>query len=474
MAMKRHEAEEPELKLELTSIVGKEPIVSLDAEQAVLGSCLISTNATLKAIGIVDAKDFSSRLHQLVFAHIQILTEKGVKPDTLTVVESMKGDPLVERELGKSVTIFSYIIDLASAPPTASHVEYYAKIVKDKAYRRRLQQICVENLIAIKDETRPIDDLIAEFESDVHRIGVYEDESGVKPVGDLAHGILEHLAEKPEKPVLLSTGMRRLDSILGGGLAPSLTIIAGRTGMGKTAFALNIARNVVQRGIPTLVFSMEMSSRQLIFRMITSLSGIPYHVVESGGVPDNMLERACAAAGVICDYPLFLDERPHQSVEMVRGKIRELHSRVGLGLVVVDYLQIMRLPTHSETTHAGLSHIMRCFMEASRENNIPTVIISQFNRAGVKAGREQGIPRRPELHDLRDSGSVEENAYSVIALHRPESYIHKMAGTEVNDEVAEVIVLKNRGGACGIVEMAANLPTFTFTDLQRSGGEYYE
>lgn len=456
-------------------------LVSVEAEQAVLGTCLISSKAALTATSTLRASDFYFDAHRYIFESISDLVDSGVSPDVLTIVDRMIEMNFCDEERGENKQDLQRLIyELTGSVPTAEHCEHYCNIVKDKAIRRGIAELGRQIVSLSVVDNASVEEVIAECERGLSQIVYSNQDASLTGISTFAEPILQHLSEIPEKPALLQTDIRAWDDAMGGGLSPSMHVIAGRPGMGKTALGLKIAMNVAERGIPVAVFSLEMSTRELLFRMIGNKSRVPFAQIRQGGLRGAHLSSTVEAVTGICNLPIFIDDKASQSVEMLKSKVRELKSRVDIGLVVVDYIQICgESPIRAmRGRNDAIAHISAGLLAIAKDNDVPLLALSQLNRESVKE-RESGLVKAPRLDQLRDSGAVEQDAYSVLALHRPEYYrakaLDEFAFTG-GPETCEMHLLKSRGSQPGMFKVECELSFFDFRDIYRGssqGGNYY-
>lgn len=448
------------------------PPQNLEAEQSTLGSMLIDRGALEKAIEILQAEDFYRDAHQMIFQTFVSLAERGEPVDIVTTQED-----LASRSKLEDVGGIEYLMALIDSVPSAANIEYYARIVEEKSVLRRLIDTC--SLIA-SESFGQVDDvpaLVDRAERSIFRIGQKRMGNFFTPLGVLAHEAFEKLEEKyhQTEPIYgLRTGFRDLDNKTTGLQPSDLIIVAARPSMGKTAFCLDIARHVaIVEKEPVAIFSLEMSKEQLILRLICSESRVDSYRVRLGKLKESQWHPLAEGVNRLYTAPIFIDDSTDITALQMRGKCRRLKAEHGLGLVIVDYLQLMQGSRRSENRNQEISEIARALKGLARELQVPVIALSQLSRAV-----EQRENKRPLLSDLRESGSIEAEADLVIFLYRKSYYDRKelvvdeyeegeerSGGTEEVDE-AEVIIAKHRNGPTGLVKLAFMGKYTCFEDLE--------
>ncbi len=422
------------------------PPHSIEAEQAVLGGLML-VPAALEIVGdVLVADDFFDKIHQMIYRAIVDLSAKGVSHDAVTL-----GDWFHSQGRAESTGGASYIIELANSTPSAANIGAYAAIVRDKALLRRLidasSEIAGE---AFEPSSKSARDVIDIAEQKIFRIAEFGSRGRGGPIV-VREGIREvvesiyHRHKHPDKPIGLSTGFTDLDKILTGLQPSDLVIIAARPAMGKTAIALNIAEHAaVAHGTTTVVFSMEMSSAQLSLRLLAARGRINQQHLMSGELAEEEWPRLTNAISVLHQAPLYIDDTPALSPLELRNRARRLRREHDLGLIVVDYLQLMQTPSTRENRNAEISEISRNLKALAKELNVPVIALSQLNRA-----LEHREDKRPMMADLRESGAIEQDADVILFIYRDEYYNRE--STERG--VAEVIIGKHRKGPTGTVKL---------------------
>jgi len=433
------------------------PPNNLEAEQAVLGSALLEKEAVYAAMETVRPEDFYREAHRLIFQSILSLLERGQPVDLLTVTDHLRSRGELEQAGG-----LSYIAALANIVPTAANAAYYAQIVADKALVRSLINSSTEVVQQAFAGVEDVNLLLEQAEKSVYDISQRRRRGQFFPIKEVMAEALDHL-DRLVRHKGEATGIptfRDLDRLLSGLHPSDLIICAARPGMGKTSFCLNIAQNIaVKHAVVVGIFSLEMSREQLVFRMLSAQAMVDQHKLRSGYLNNEDLAKISSSAARLAEAPIFIDDTPGVTMVEVRAKSRRIKNERGLGLLIIDYLQLMQPGNKkAENRQQEISEISRSLKALARELNVPVLALSQLSRAV-----EQSQDKRPSLSHLRESGALEQDSDCVIFIHRPEYFDRD---TEKKG-IAEIIVAKHRHGPVGSVEMAF-LPEYTrFVDLAR-------
>ena len=393
---------------------------------------------------MLNESHFYKKAHQRIFTAIVNLYENDQAVDLVTLTEQLKKDGSLE-EIGGA----TYLTTLTSFVPTAANVDYYARIVKEKAILRSLIGASTQIITEGYDPTKDVDALLDKAETLIFDITQRKFESGFTLFKDVIKGTIEtidQLYQKKEYVTGIATGFREFD-IKTAGLQPSdFIVVAGRPSMGKSSFVSCIAERagVVEKH-PVAIFSLEMSKEQLVQRMLCSHARVEAHKARTGFLTHSDWPKLTNAAGKLSEAPIFVDDTPGISVLELRAKARRLKSRYDIKLIIVDYLQLMQGPKAAENRQQQISEISRSLKALARELNVPLVAVSQLSRA-VEARPDH----RPQLSDLRESGAIEQDADLVALLLREEYYMP----TEENKGIAEVIIGKQRNGPVGSLKLA--------------------
>jgi replicative DNA helicase len=423
------------------------PPHNLQAEQSLLGGLMLDNQTWDSVADKVGEGDFYRREHRLIFGAVRRLAEAEQPFDVVTLAESLERAGTLEDAGG-----LSYLGAIAKDTPSAANVTAYARIVREHSVLRQLVSVGTEIAdIAYQSEGRPAAELLDEAERRVFEIAEQESRGGggFQPIRGLLGKAVERielLYQRGEPITGLPSGFSDFD-LMTSGLQPSdLIIIAGRPSMGKTTFAMNIAENVaLETRQPVAVFSMEMPGDALAMRMMSSLGRIDQHRVRTGKLEDDEWPRLTSAVNMLAAAPMFIDDTPALSPTEVRARARRLKREHGaLGLIVLDYLQLMQVPGNNENRATEISTISRSLKALAKELAVPVVALSQLNR-----NLEQRPNKRPVMSDLRESGSIEQDADLVVFIYRDEVY-HE---DSKDKGIAEIIIGKQRNGPIGTVRL---------------------
>ncbi len=429
----------------------KLPPHSVEAEQSVLGGILLDTTAWDKITDILQERDFYRYEHRVIFHHIALLTEHAKPVDVITVAESLESHAELDKAGG-----LSYLGSLAQNVPGAANIRRYAEIVRDRAVMRRLAEVGTEIATsAYNPGGRDAGQLLDEAESRIFEIAEAGERGrqGFVAIPSLLTQVVERIEtlysrDNASDVTGIATGFTDLDSMTSGLQPGDLVIVAGRPSMGKTAFSVNIAEHVALEGNkPVAIFSMEMGGTQLAMRMIGSVGRLNQHTLRTGKLEDDDWSRMTHALGRLNDAPIFIDETPALNSLELRSRARRLHRQNGgLGLIVIDYIQLMSSPSNKgmENRATEISEISRSLKSLAKELQVPVVALSQLNRS-----LEQRPNKRPIMSDLRESGAIEQDADLILFIYRDEVY-----NPDSPDKgKAEIIIAKQRNGPIGKIEL---------------------
>lgn len=445
----------------------KVPPQNLDAEQAMLGSMMMDVEAVVKAIEIIVADDFYQASHRGIYQALVNLYQSNKPCDMVTLQEELRTQNQLA-EIGGA----SYLSQLLNAVPTAANVEHYAKIVKEKSLLRQLIGVSGDIARTAFEPQVNAETLLDEAEQKVLQLSQFRKTQSYVRIRDLVaetFNQLERLYEHKQSVTGVATGFSKLDEMTSGFQPSDLIIVAARPSMGKTAFCLNIAQHVAGvNGVPVLLFSLEMSRNQLMQRLIVSEARIDGQKIRNGFLADEDWAKLTMTAGVLEDTPIFIDDSPNATLMEVRSKARRAKAQEKIGLIVIDYLQMMTLQSgggSQDNRVQEVSAISRGLKGIARELSVPVICLSQLSRAV-----ESRTDKRPMLSDLRESGAIEQDADVVIFLYRDQYYNQKK---EESRNKAEIIIAKQRNGPVGTCEMAF-FPQFArFDNLEMSMAEEY-
>ena len=422
---------------------------ALEVERAVLGALMIDKNAFDSISNLLCPDSFYEPRNQKVFLAIQELSQKNLPVDVLSVTEQLAHDGNLEEVGGPG-----YVAELSSRVASSANIEYHARVIAQKAVARKLIVLTSNIEGRAYDETEDIDDLMQEAESRIFELSsqnLTNDYQQINSVLKVANDEIMEAKSNLDDVTGLHTGYEDLDNYTCGWQSTDLNIIAGRPGMGKTTFALCLARFLAEEcQIPIAYFSLEMSSVQLVKRLISGISEVEGKKIKNGQYDQTELKRIDQGIGRLWDKPFYLDETPGLSIYELRTKVRRLVKEHGVKVVFIDYLQLMSASTTRYSTRQDeVSLISRSLKALAKETGTTILALSQMNR-GVEA-REGLEGKRPRLSDLRESGAIEQDAHMVIFVHRPEVYgiIHDDNGKDLRG-TAEIIIGKNRNGDTGL------------------------
>ena len=453
-----------EMRPELETASFKLPPQNIEAEQSILGGVLIENDALNTVVEFLEDGDFYREAHQKIFKSMIALSEKNEPLDLITLTNELKKKKELEAIGGAS-----YLAGLVESVPTAANIAYYAKIVKEKSILRKLISAATEIVTKSYQESKDLEAFLDEAEQAIFRISENQVRPAFYPIKEIvkeSFKVIERLYEKKELITGVPSGFKDLDRKTAGFQNAELIIVAGRPSMGKTALCLNIAQHAaINSKIPTAIFSLEMSKEQLAIRMLCSEARVDSARLRSGFLSESDWPKLTMAAGALSDAPIFIDDSAAISVLELRAKARRLKADRGLGLVIVDYLQLMRGRSGAERREQEISEISRSLKALAKELNIPVIAISQLSR---KAEDRPG--RRPQLSDLRESGAIEQDADVIIFIYRDEVY------NPDSDQrgKAEVIIGKQRNGPTGKTDLSFISEFTTFKDLFRGAEDEIE
>jgi replicative DNA helicase len=447
-------------------LVDQTPPQNIEAEQAVLGAVFVNPDALVEAQEFITADDFYRRAHQIIFQAMADLNDAGEGIDPITLKNQLEKQDQLENIGG-----ISYLADLAVAVPTAANVSYYAKIVQEKAVLRRLIKAATKIVTDSYQQDGDLTALLDEAEQGIMNVSEQRNTEGFKPISDVLNSALEqidNLYKNHDDITGIPTGYRDLDKMTAGLQEDELIIIAARPAVGKTAFALNIAQNVGTKTDKTVaIFSLEMSAESLVNRMVCAEGSIDASHLRTGQLSDEEWQNLIVAMGSLSKASIYIDDTPGNKMSEIRAKCRRLAKEKGnLGLVVVDYLQLIE-GSNKESRQQEVSGISRQLKKLAKELSVPVIALSQLSR-----GVEQRQDKRPVLSDIRESGSIEQDADIVAFLYRDDYYRDEAdedsdedsqfaqdsaaGGTRSQDQEVgevEVIIEKNRSGARGTVKL---------------------
>lgn len=433
------------------------PPQNIEAEQAVLGAIFLNTDALADAMEYVEADDFYRRAHQILFQAMVNLNNDGEAIDVLTVQNYLTTNNQLDDVGG-----VAYVAELATSVPTAANAGYYAKIVEGKSMLRRLISTATNIITQANNGDDDVPSLLDSAERQIMDVSERRNRSGFREIKDVLNETLsdiDRLSQQSEDITGLPTGYREFDKMTAGLQPDNLIILAARPAVGKTAFALNIAQNVAtSTDTSVAIFSLEMSAESLVNRMLCAEGSINANHLRTGQLDEGEWQNLIVAMGALSNTSIFIDDTPGIKMAEIRAKCRRLAKEKGnLGLVVIDYLQLIE-GSNKESRQQEVSEISRQLKKLAKELSVPILALSQLSR-----GVEQRQDKRPVLSDIRESGSIEQDADIVAFLYRDDYYERGESKSEedgddqdlLNQDVGEVelIIEKNRAGARGTVKL---------------------
>ena len=436
------------------------PPQNLDAEQSVLGSILLDNEAYSQIEGMLRPEHFYKEGHRKIYRAFERLHQRSEPMDLVTLTEELRQSGELE-----AIGSVPYLIGLADSVPTAAYAENYAKIVLEKAVLRELIAASGQIMQTAYDQAMPLEQVLDKAEASIFDLSSNKRTHNFTGMGALVHDTFEHIQElfnNPDPVSGLRTGFKELDLLTAGLQPSSLNVLAARPSMGKTALALTIGLNAALREKQTVgVFSLEMSAVQLVMRMLCSEARVDMSRVKSGQLSDRDFQRLANTAGQMSEVKLFIDDSADLSAMELRSRARRLMAEHNLGLIVVDYLQLMHAGAKTsmgENRQQEISVISRSLKALARELDIPVLVLSQLSRAV-----ESRPNKRPMLSDLRESGAIEQDADLVMFIYRDEYYDQQSE----KHGIAEIIVGKQRNGPTGTVELQFHSAHVRFNDLAK-------
>lgn len=429
---------------------------SQEAEEAILASMFLDREAIFEALQIVHAEDFYIPAHKVLFRTMVELNESGEPIDLVTLTEKLRTEQLID-EIGGVATLAR----ISNAPASSYNVSYYAKIVDEKATLRQLIKTSKSLSARAMENAEPLEMLLDDAEKGILDISQQRSNDGLVPVVDVVEATLdrlEDLAKNTSGITGVPSGFVDLDRITNGWQKSDFIIVAARPAMGKTAFCLNMATNAaIDHQVPVAIFSLEMGKEQLVQRMISSTAEVDQEYLRTGKLPHDKWPELVAAIDPLARAPIYIDDTPAISVRELRAKARRLQTENrDLGLIIIDYLQLMQGVGRPESRQQEVSEISRSLKSLARELNVPVIALSQLSRSV-----EQTRDKRPALSHLRESGSLEQDADLVLFIYREEYYEE----SSEKQGIAEISIAKHRNGATGAVELSFRKELTKFGNL---------
>ena len=432
----------------------KLPPQSLEAEMSILGGILIDNDAINRVLEVLTPEDFYRESHRKIFQAMMKLSDTREPCDLITMTDMLKKAGELE-EIGGA----AYLATLVDYVPTAANISYYCKMVKEKSTNRKLISVATEIVSRGYDEQADVEELLDKAQKEIYEISENKSRPQYVPVQAVlkeAFNILKNLHDQKEHVTGVPTGYVDLDHKTAGFQPGNLVIIAARPSMGKTTLALNIAQYASaesKKKVPSVIFSLEMGKEELVMRFLASIARVDFGRMRTGHFHDSDWPRLTRAAGILHDAKIFIDDSPSISVLELRSKARRLKSEHDIGLVIVDYLQLMRGGANPESRQQEISEISRALKALAKELNVPVVALSQLNRE-----LEKRADKRPMMSDLRESGAIEQDADVIMFVYREAVYCEDCRKPDVtcskgHERNAEIIIGKQRNGALGTIEL---------------------
>lgn len=443
------------------SFIDHQPPHNIEAEQSVLGAIFLDSDVFDLVSAIIEESDFYSERNRKIYSAMHTLHGKGTPIDLVTISTELSDQGCLEEVGG-----INHLTELASSVPSAANVEYYATIVKEKSLLRRLIKTTSKIMAAAYESSDDVETILYQAEKSILDISKSNDAKDFKHIEDVLIDVyqkIEDLHYSKKEVTGLPTGFVDLDRITLGFQKSDLIIIAARPSVGKTAFALNIAQQIAVRTKENVaIFSLEMSAEQLVMRMLSAEGNIESQKLRSGHLDEKDWSRLTMAMANLSRAGVYIDDTPGIRVSEIRSKCRRLMQEKGLGIIIIDYLQLMQPSGKKENRQQEISEISRSLKELARELDVPVIALSQLSR-----GVEQRQDKRPILSDLRESGSIEQDADVVGFLYR-DDYYDKESDKK---NIIEIIIAKQRNGPVGTVELAFLKNYNKFVNLYRNEEE---
>ncbi len=439
----------PEEKSNIIEFSGRVPPQAIEVEEAILGSMLIDENAVGKIIDVIDETCFYKEAHRIIYQAMLGLYAQSQPIDLVTLTEELRKSNQLDRVGG------SYFVSgLSQKVPSASNVQHYAKIVLDKARLRKLINVGSQIVTQAFQATEEVDDLVDQVEQQIFKIAEDKSRQGfiaLNPVLHKAFEQIEHFHHQPGGVTGVTSGYKPLDQMTSGFQNSDLIIVAGRPSMGKTALVLSIARNVaVEANKPVGFFSLEMSSLQLVMRLLCAEAQVDAHKVRTGMLPPNDWSKLSTSVGRLSKAPIYIDDTPSLNILELRARARRLKVERQIEILIVDYMQLVNANAKSNANRQEeVAIISRSLKALAKELDIPVLALSQLSRAVEQRGGD----KKPMLSDLRDSGSIEQDADVVMFVHRQDYYDQDEFNRQADVVPADIIIGKQRNGPVGEVKL---------------------
>lgn len=439
-------------------LTDRTPPQNIEAEQAVIGAIFLEPSALMFASEILMPEDFYRSSHQKIFDCMLRLSETGKAVDLVTVTEELSAKKILEDVGG-----VSYLSELSVSVPTAANIGYYARIVEEKSLLRRLIRTATNIATEGYNREDEVESVLDEAEKQIMEVAQRRNSGAFHNIKDVlvrTYDNIELLHNRKGDVTGIATGFAELDRMTAGFQRNDLIIVAARPSVGKTAFALNIAQNVGTKTEENVaIFSLEMGAEQLVMRMLCAEGNINAQNLRTGSLTDEDWRKLTMAMGSLSNSGIFIDDTPGIRISEIRSKCRRLKQEHGLGMILIDYLQLIQGSGHSkENRQQEVSEISRSLKALARELEVPVIALSQLSR-----GVEQRQDKRPMMSDIRESGSIEQDADIVAFLYRDDYYDHESE----NKNIIEIIIAKQRNGPVGTVQLAFVKEYNKFVNIER-------
>ena len=414
----------------------------IEAEAAVLGCILINPEAMAKSMEFLNEKDFYNHSNATIYENMLVLFEGNNTIDYISVIEQLKKTKKL-KEVGDAY----YITGLTEQAPSTQNVEYYAKLVREKSILRNIINVASTISNEAYDNQSDVTEILDKAEQTLFSLSKDADKGRFKEIKPLLHDVLENWVNRKEGSLTgIPSSFFDLDNMLSGFQNSDLIILAGRPSMGKTALALNFGRNIaIDHKLKVGFFSLEMSSKQLVERLITSEAKADSHLVRTGKLPKNEWKKLSEAASSLSESSIYIDDSADLNIMELRAKARQLKSDKDIDIIFIDYIQLLHAPQKSESRQQEISYISRSLKALAKELDIPIIALSQLSRAV-----ESRTDHRPIMSDLRESGAIEQDADVVMFIYR--KYVYSKA--EEDEGLGEIILSKHRNGPTGVVKVS--------------------
>ena len=419
---------------------------NVDAEKSVLGSILVNNENYYTVVEGLRSEDFYLQAHRIIFRKMSEIVDQSQAVDLITLQDRLERDSLLASSGG-----IAYMASLMDGIPHLVNIDHYIQIIREKALFRQMIHSTNQILTECFDQADPAEEVLDRAEASLFELSERRTQTGLVSVKELeseTHNVLEKLYTERQMITGVATGFNDFDRMTSGLQPADLMILAGRPSMGKTALALNIAQHVaLHKGDPVGIFSLEMSRTQLLMRLLCAEAMVDAHKVRTGYLSNDNFGKLIDTLGTVANAPIFIDDSSTMTIMQMRAKARRMKAEYGLGLVIVDYLQLMSGFGRAENRNQEVSGISRGLKALAKELNVPVIALSQLSRAPEQ---RTGGDHRPQLSDLRESGSLEQDADLVAFIYREEVYKQ----SEENEGLAELIIAKQRNGPIGLVKLA--------------------